>query len=291
MQSLVPHIVLFSVPAITSPDKHCLCSFICIVTSEDSSLSILTPLFPPHFCFWAVLPSTIWSWKVIPSISKFASFLCLTFNSIQVERCWGPFRLLCFTQMVLYCFRLRHSNWQCPIIWELFGFKYKVASSVFEGYFGGKALNLVFCDMCHLMWLPLAYPFGNNLDPSCSRGHGCPSSDPCFQHFVAQGGCQFRHLHSFTFLEKLIPRVGRKYQPPATYSQWLLRDKSPALLQISGKIRLRWAFYTGSPKFPVELRFTDNWNDSFVGSFFFPDSICHSLPVFPGVVSKINYLY
>lgn len=149
-------------------------------------------------------------------------FLCLTFNSIQVEHCWGPFRLLCFTQIVLYCFRLRHSNWQCPVIWELSGFKYKVASSFFEGYFGGKALNLVFCDMCHLMWLPLVYPFGNNLDPSCSRGRRCPSRNPCFQHFVAQGGCQFRHLHSFTFLEKLIPRVGRKCQPAATHSQWLL---------------------------------------------------------------------
>lgn len=180
--------------------------------------------FLPTLLLLSCLPSAIWSWKVIPSISKLASsffawpLIASKLNTVEAL----SDRLLCFTQIVLYCFRLRHSNWQCPVIWELSGFKYKVASSFFEGYFGGKALNLVFCDMCHLMWLPLVYPFGNNLDPSCSRGRGCPSRNPCFQHFVAQGGCQFRHLRSLTFLEKLIPRVGRKCQPPATHSQWLL---------------------------------------------------------------------
>ena len=183
MQLWVPHVVLFSLPIITSQDKHFLCFFICIVISEDSGLSTShTLLFLSCFAIHhlKLKSHTLNNQVCIKS-------LCLTFNSIQVEHGWGPFRLLGFTQTVLCCFRLKHSNWQCPIIWDLSGFKYKVASSFFEGYFCGKALNLVFCGMCHLTWLPLVYPFGNNPDPSCSKGCWCPNRNPCFEHFGARG--------------------------------------------------------------------------------------------------------
>lgn len=157
MQLLVPHIVLFSV-LVTTKSRQALPMFLYLCCHIwGSGLSILTPLSPTLLFFelFAIYHMKLKSHTLNKQVCIKDFFAWpLIASSWTLLR---SFQITVFYPNSLYCFRLRHSNWQCPIIWELSGFKYKVASSFFEGYFGGKALNLVFCDMCHWMWLPLVW--------------------------------------------------------------------------------------------------------------------------------------
>lgn len=95
---------------------------------------------------------------------------------------WGPYRLFCLSQTVLYCFKLRHSNCQCFIIWDLSEFKYKVIS-----FSGRRLLWILWYVSLNKHGASGLSSFWNHPSPSHSRGCECPSQTPSLQHCPALG--------------------------------------------------------------------------------------------------------
>lgn len=149
---------------------------------------------------------------------------------------WGPYRLFCLSQTVLYCFKLRHSNCQCFIIWDLSEFKYKVIS-----FSGRRLLWILWYVSLNKHGASGLSSFWNHPSPSHSRGCECPSQTPSLQHCPA-GTSNCRNPNTLTWSYSVAGKAqaDRKHQTPADHNQGPLWLNPPAISPLCWST-LKWA--------------------------------------------------